>query len=106
MDVVGPSEGQLSQFLTIQELSATGRLSIATIHRLKRQGKIPYFQPADKHGRWLFPADAIERASQAASSPVANHESATAEPPMHLSGPCPAWMKANTPSSEHSDHAP
>ena len=80
-----------SQLLTVSEFSAKSRLSVPTIHRLKHQGKIPYFQPAGKGGRLLFPADAIERAAEAAklSSPPA-------ENPPHLSGPPPTWMRPTT----------
>ena len=49
-----------AQLVTIEELSEHSRLSIATIHRLKRAGKIPFFQPSGKGGRLLFPANAIE----------------------------------------------
>lgn len=50
---------------SLEELAAYGGLSESTIHRLKRAGKIPYFQPAGKGGRVLFPADALEKASPA-----------------------------------------
>src|SRR5687768_6450886 len=47
---------------TIHELSRHSRLSVSTLHRLKKAGRLTYFQPAGKGGRLLFPADAIERA--------------------------------------------
>jgi len=77
---------------TIQELSLHSTLSIATIHRLKKAGRIPFFQPAGKGGRLLFPADAIERSCKA------NDEAAEAGPSpavrdKRLSGPLPAWMR-------------
>lgn len=56
-----------AQLLTIEEFIAKSRLSVSTIHRLKRQGKIPYFQPAGKGGKLLFPPDAIECAAGLAS---------------------------------------
>ena len=33
------------QLLTVLEFSVKSRLSVATIHRLKKQGKIPYYHP-------------------------------------------------------------
>lgn len=89
--MAGPSEGQLSQLLTIRELSTKCRLSVSTIHRLKTEGKIPFYQPAGKRGRLLFPPDAIERAAEASyqPSPGPSH----AEGHRHLSGPPPTWMR-------------
>lgn len=81
------------QLLTIQELSEKCRLSTSTIHRVKRQGKIPYFQPAGKGGRLLFPPRAIEDAADAESvtaPPSSQVPDGTAE---RLSGPRPAWMQ-------------
>jgi len=78
--------------LTIEELSRHSRLSVATLHRLKRAGRIPYFQPAGKGGRLLFPVDAIERAGNAvdeATGAVTNQVTDG----QRLSGPCPAWMR-------------
>ncbi len=89
MDPAG--NGANAQLLTITELSAKSRLSLATIHRLKDQGKIPFYQPAGKRGRLLFPADAIERAA-AAGSQTTPAESHALSPP-HLSGPAPGWMR-------------
>jgi hypothetical protein len=57
------------QMLTVQEPSANSRLSVATIHRLKGQGKIPFYQPAGKGGRLLFPADAIRRTVSETANP-------------------------------------
>jgi hypothetical protein len=77
--------------LTIEELSRHSRLSTATLHRLKRAGRIPYFQPAGKGGRVLFPADAIERAGKVVDQvdgPTPN----VVRGDQRLPGPLPAWM--------------
>lgn len=79
-----------TQLLTVQELSTKCRLSIATIHRLKDQGKIPFYQPAGKGGRLLFPADAIERAAAETTKP----SSPPADDRPHLPGPPPTWMRS------------
>ncbi len=86
----GPS---VERLLTIEELSAKSRLSRSTIHRLKRAGKIPFFQPAGKGGRLLFPADAVEQ--MAAASGGAPPQS-TAKPAKgdRLSGRPPRWTQA------------
>jgi hypothetical protein len=88
MDATGKDAN--TQLLTTQEFSATSRLSVATIHRLKSQGKIPFFQPAGKGGRLLFPADAIERAADAAKH--GSDTSSPVEERPRLPGPSPTWM--------------
>lgn len=80
-----------TQLLTIQELSARCRLSTSTLHRLKDQGKIPFYQPAGKRGRLLFPLDAIERAAGVGNQPAPASSPADDHP--RLSGPPPAWMR-------------
>ena len=82
-----PKERQL---LTLQELCERSRLSPATIHRLKKAGKIPVYQPSGRGGRLLFPADAIERLSvrlESAASAAPSERAAG-----HLAGPRPNWM--------------
>ncbi len=91
----GTNGREVAQLITVEELSSRCRLSIATLHRLKRQGKIPFFQPAGKGGRVLFPADAIERAAALVAAP-SNSLSSDGQP-KHLSGPRPAWMKTPNP---------
>jgi hypothetical protein len=83
--------GENSQLLTIEELSRKSRLSIATIHRLRRAGKIPFFQPAGKGGVLRFPADAIEQAgcSTAVPPPPATVSEIVSQ---RLSGPAPGRM--------------
>ena len=80
--------------LTLREFSQRSQLSSATIHRLKRLGKIPFFQPSGPRGKLLFPADAVEQAAKAAFNDSFTTSPGTAETQAHLSGPCPAWMKS------------
>jgi len=81
--------GDQQQLLTIEDLSRRSRLSVSTLRRLARAGKIPFFQPSGKGGRLLFPEDAIERAvvGSLPSTPTPNGE------PQKLAGPRPAWMR-------------
>ena len=81
------------QLLTTKELIETSRLSSSAIYRLKRQGKIPYYQPAGKGGRLLFPADAIERACGMVSSTAQPPSETSDETEQPLSGPRPVWMQ-------------
>lgn len=85
------------QYLDIGDLSARSGLSTSTIHRLKIQGRIPFYQPGGKGGKLLFPPDAIDKCGQAmpASEPLAAEASTNRNG--HLSGPRPAWLR--TPDS-------
>ena len=85
-------------YLNIRELSARTGLSVSTIHRLKNNGRIPCHQPSGKHGRLLFPPDAIEYASVAENQKHASRDGAT--PRCHLSGRQPAWMQSNNTPQE------
>jgi hypothetical protein len=84
-----PGDLPLASYLDVRGLSARTGLSPSTIHRLKDQGKIPFYQPAGKRGRLLFPVDAIERAATVSNEP----SSLSPEGRPHLSGPPPAWMR-------------
>jgi predicted DNA-binding transcriptional regulator AlpA len=80
-------------YLDIHALSAQTGLSTSTIHRLKKQGRIPFFQPAGKGGKVLFSPDVIEQNSSLSVSP--KPPEAKLAPQHHrLSGPTPAWMRA------------
>jgi len=47
-------------YVDIVELAARTRVSMSTINRLKRRGRIPFYQPGGKRTRVLFPLNAIE----------------------------------------------
>lgn len=85
------SESQYTKsYLDITELVVRTGLSEATIWRLKRAGKIPFYQPAGKNGRVKFPANALELAEQPErSTPQAPAEE---NQPERLPGPQPTWM--------------
>ncbi len=44
-----PKEATEKAYLDINELSARTGLSVATLHRLKNNGRIPCYQPSGKH---------------------------------------------------------
>jgi hypothetical protein len=85
------------KYVTADELAAQSRVSLSTIHRLKNAGKIPYFQPAGKRGRLLFPADAIEQSARP-TSPL-DDQTAAADLPKRLSGRLPKWMQPPSPNN-------
>lgn len=86
------------KLLGIKELSQKIGLSVSTIHRLKNAGKIPFFQPAGKRGRLLFPADAIEQAA-ASLPPLEEGQAPAADSSKRLSGRMPNWMQPATPNN-------
>ena len=88
---------QQRNYLSAEGLSAHTGLSLSTIRRLKDAGKIPFFQPAGKCGRLLFPADALEQAAQASEPPAA--PIAEAERPTRLSGRQPKWTQSPPPTT-------
>lgn len=98
-----PKLGTEKAYLDINELSARTGLSLATLHRLKDRGQIPYYQPSGKGGKLLFPPDAIERVSVARERSHSNPSEAG--PRQHLSGRCPAWMQTIDTLEETPDRA-
>jgi len=86
-------------YLSVDELATCTGLSKATIWRLKRAGKIPFFQPAGKCGRVTFPVDAIECAGHAEPSRP-EFDAGEASPIERLPGPQPGWMPQTTPKRQ------
>jgi excisionase family DNA binding protein len=84
------------KYLTVEELSRRSGLSTSTLHRLKKADKIPFFQPAGKGGRLLFPADAIEQAARLDQPESEYQRPSAAESPKRLSGQLPKWMQPPT----------
>jgi hypothetical protein len=85
-------------YLTRSELAAKSGLSTSTIHRYKLRWVIPFYQPGGKGARVLFPPDAIEAATSAANSELANTEEQIDSPELpHRAEPMPGrrplWMK-------------
>jgi hypothetical protein len=88
------------KYLSPKEFSEQSGLSIATVGRYLRAGKLPYVQPRGRRGRVLIAFDALdrlaaERASRSAtpSSPSALGEEGRGEQPIRRSGPLPAWRR-------------
>ena len=109
---MSPTEQQL-KYVDIIGLAASTGLSISTINRLKKQGKIPFFQPGGRRARVLFPVDAIEGrvpsqalsgAAPPADKPGAAEVDQAGSPqseaflppipePSRLPGPMPRWRR-------------
>jgi len=91
------STNNKSMYLDADALAARTGLSLSTIHRLKRHGKIRFYQPGGKGTRILFPPNAIEQIKESAE---VGPEDILVGAPMPiqkgLSGPRPTWMKSKT----------
>ena len=99
--------GGAHDYVDAQQLASATGLSVATIWRLKRAGKIPFYQPGGEHHFVLFPCDANEHVNDhqttaAAGQKVMDTElKGVAPAPLinvaerqHLSGPQPKWMRS------------
>jgi excisionase family DNA binding protein len=79
-----PSEVRL--YVTIDELSAICGLSVATLRRLVRGGRLHAVQPGGRGTKLLFRRDVLETAGP--SDPPS-----TAGPSLRLPGPKPNWKR-------------
>jgi hypothetical protein len=85
--------------LSPKEFSQISGLSLATVHRYLKKGKLPFRQPGGPRGRILIPVDALQsvpagatgagsdRGATAAREPSPD----AAERPAALPGPRPKW---------------
>ena len=100
-------------YTDIVGLVARTGLSISTINRLKKRGKIPFYQPGGKRSRVLFPSDAIETAADSQTpaitpTPVIEQDALNLRQPdtsegaivlspvsdtSRLPGPMPRWRR-------------
>jgi hypothetical protein len=100
---------QARHYLSPQQFSAHSGLSLSTVHRYLRQGRLPFRQPAGRRGRVLIPRDALEVLTgdtlsqdldQGATPPPT---AAPAQPPVtptRLPGPRPKWTRKAGPSPD------
>lgn len=83
------SKASQPQYLTVAELVERSGYSSASIHRLKAKHDIPFYQPAGKGGKLLFPPDALEQIRKTDGETFTNPKP---QPKEQLSGRAPAWM--------------
>ena len=98
---------QPRRFVSPLEFSQLSGLSLATVHRYLKKGKLPSIQPSGRRGRILIPADALElcgnttlEAAQPEQTAAPTSEPGNAPNP-RPSGPRPRWtQKINTSHTE------
>jgi excisionase family DNA binding protein len=94
-----PTTVAKQQFLSPADFARLSGLSLSTVQRYLRDGKIPYLQPAGRRGRILIPLQAFERAVHdvnalevGASADESSTTSSSSDEP-RLPGPRPKWMR-------------
>jgi excisionase family DNA binding protein len=88
------------EYLSPEQFSERTGLSIATVRRYLRAGKLTHVQPAGFRGRVLIPVDALTHLtvqpgaepSSPATAPSGGGRQADA-PPSQRPGPIPAWRR-------------
>jgi len=91
------------RYLSPLEFCQLSGLSLATVHRYVKDGKLPFCQPGGHRTRILIPADALDALSGGAAStgPAGTTSAAKAsantatpgEKPAPLPGPRPKWTR-------------
>jgi predicted DNA-binding transcriptional regulator AlpA len=84
-------------YLDIHELVALTGYSVATIWRLKKAEKIPYYQPGGSGTKVTFPPDALARVDASPNQPLVPEEETTER----LPGPMPQWMSSAQQTNKH-----
>jgi hypothetical protein len=100
------ADDQPRRYLSPQEFSRLSGLSLATVHRYLRSGKLPCRQPGGHRGRILISADALEADSGAGAPDLTSTGPVDAPrpaPATRLSGPRPRWARqARRPKAKES----
>jgi hypothetical protein len=91
------------RLLSPQQFSQLTGLSLATVHRYLKSGKLSYLQPGGPRSRILIPSDALGPPSQVTSTQSQATAMSVVPPPSagstqieHLRGPLPRWIRKAT----------
>ncbi|ODA36502.1 helix-turn-helix domain-containing protein [Planctopirus hydrillae] len=74
--------------LTAKDLAEALDVSLSTVYRLKRDGRLPYFQPGGKRHFVRFPETLLETVTEATTD-TAPRNKITEKP---IPGPKPKWQ--------------
>jgi excisionase family DNA binding protein len=82
-------------YLTYKALSAKTGISLSTLRRRVKEGKLQHCQPGGKRTRVIFPQDVVERLMRTDDH---NPEPTRESPPLtggadRRSGPAPKWLR-------------
>ena len=84
--------------LSPKEFSQLSGLSLATVHRYLKAGKLPFLQPGGPRSRVLIPSDALQLPSPMTSieREAESHQLFSASQVVHPPSRQPRWMRKVT----------
>lgn len=91
------------EYVTPAQFVELSTLSIATVYRYLRAGRLPRYQPAGRGGRVLIPKIALQTyvlpstVSEAPASAIVALPSSSVSNVARAPGPSPRWMKPREP---------
>ena len=87
--------------LTLEEFSRRCGLSVVTLRRYVKKGRLSHVQPGGPGHRVLIPADALEELRVAGRTSAAPAPAGPERPPPEktLSGPKPSWQAGPRPQN-------
>jgi excisionase family DNA binding protein len=85
--------GTVVRYVTIQELAAITTLSVSTLRRLLKKGKLVGHQPGGPRTRIVFRADALELAAKAMQEGTADEQLRPEPTSTPTRGPRPRWQQ-------------
>lgn len=100
-----PENNQAPRYVTSGELISRTKISLSTLHRYVKQGRLPYFQPGGKGAKLLFPPNAVEIAATAMGgaahrdAPTSAEATSTSAALTKLPGPRPRWQNPQVPQT-------
>ncbi|WP_145044259.1 helix-turn-helix domain-containing protein [Gimesia chilikensis] len=81
------------EFLSPEEFAQFSGLSVPTIHRYLKSGRLPYIQPGGFRCRILIPQNALNSSGKIPSENSPSVPPRAKKPQVKTSGPEPAWKK-------------
>ena len=97
------------RYLSVQEFKQVSGLSLATIRRYLKSGKLPFRQLSGPRSRVLIPMDALDILCQSTQPPITLPLPTDADCTLggnskgapHLSGPRPKWQRSRAAQSNN-----
>jgi excisionase family DNA binding protein len=96
-----PVDNSSRRYLSPEEFNQLTGLSLATVRRYLKNGKLPFLQPGGRRGRILIPVDALAGLPLVVSGATPISDLAACSPPQteiqnkpaRIPGPQPRWTR-------------